>query len=66
MRIHDELAVLQAVEIRGNQEEVGYIFDLCEVKVCIYTSRQMMNKQGQRQGGLTGKKREPSSTARGV
>ena len=25
-----------AVEIRGNQEEVGCILDLCEVKVCLY------------------------------
>ena len=33
VRVHDELAVLQAVEIRGDQEEVGCRLNLCEVKV---------------------------------
>jgi hypothetical protein len=30
VRVHDELAVLQAVEIRGDQEEIGCRFNLCE------------------------------------
>lgn len=33
VRVHDELAVLQAVEIRGDQEEVGCRLNLCEVYV---------------------------------
>ena len=33
VRVHDELAVLQAVEIRGDQEEVGCGLDLCEVNI---------------------------------
>ncbi len=47
VRVHDELAVLQAVEVRGDQEEVGCRLNLCEGRVYIYVSRQLMNKQGQ-------------------
>ena len=36
VRVHDELAVLQAVEVRGDQEEVGRGLDLYEVVVAVY------------------------------
>jgi len=32
VRVHDKLAMLQAVEIRGDQEEVGCGLNLCEVR----------------------------------
>ena len=35
VRVHHELAVLQTIEIRGDQEEVGCGFNLCDVEVCI-------------------------------
>ena len=43
VRVHDELAVLQAVEIRGDQEEVGCRLDLREVNV--YICQQTIDEQ---------------------
>lgn len=43
VRVHDELAVLQAVEIRGDQEEVGCRLNLCEVNV--YICQQTIDEQ---------------------
>ena len=33
--VHDELAMLQAVEIRGDQEEIGCGLNLCKATVFI-------------------------------
>jgi hypothetical protein len=58
VRVHDELAVLQTVEIRSDQEEVGCGLNLCEVKVdvCQLTIAETSKVNGKE--GLTGKKRE--------